>query len=145
MTQVTPAPITVAEGRVSKERRYSTEPREYYALLQIDGVDTEVHRFWIPHWTMRGGQRAHFSLSMFNDRGGHRFFDVDTSADPKKPHYWAHVEWIEECRVEIDPDLPTHNHATLWDMYIAIGYDIKRKRFVGKEALVALLNWSLSK
>lgn len=33
------------------------------------------------------------------------------------------------------PVLPTFLHATLWDMYIAIGYDIKRKRFVGKEAL----------
>jgi hypothetical protein len=135
MSSTTQSPITVASGRVSKEKRYSTEPREYYALLQIDGVDTEVHRFWIPHWTKPGGQRAHFSLSMFNDRESHRFFDVDMSADPLKPHYYAHVEWIEECRVEVDPSLPTHNHATLWDMYEAIGYDIKKKRFVGKEAL----------
>lgn len=139
------APIIVAEGRVSKEKRYSTEPREYFALLQIDGVDTEVHRFWMPHWSMPGGRRAHLSRDMFVDREEGRFFDVDTSADPLKPHYWAHVEWVEECRVEMAPDLPTFHHETLWDMYRAIGYDIKKKRFVGKEALAVSLEQPLSK
>jgi hypothetical protein len=115
--------------------RRSTEPREYFALLMKDGVDFEVHRFWIPHWTKPSGRKAHLSRDMFVHREL-RFFDDESAADPLHPHWAAHLEWIEECRFEISPDLPVFHHADLWETYKAIGYDIKKKRFVGKEALV---------
>lgn len=122
----------VAEGRVPMAIRRSTEPREYYALLQRDGVDVEVHRFWMPHWSKPGGRKAHYSRDMFVEREI-RFFDDASAADPLKPHWWAYIEWIEECSWEISPDLPVFHHADLWETYKAIGYDIKKKRFVGKK------------
>lgn len=130
-----PKPIKVFEGdRVPMALRRSTEPREYFALLQKDGVDFEVHRFWIPHWTKPGGRRAHLSCDMFTERETH-FFDDESAADPLKPHWWALMQWVEECSVEMSPDLPVFHHADLWETYRAIGYDIKKKRFVGKSAL----------
>jgi hypothetical protein len=118
--------IEIAESDVPREVRRSTEPREYFALLKRDGVDVAVHRFWMPHWTKPGGRKAHFSLDMYIEREYCRYTAYKAA---EYPPIWAHVEWIEECSVEIAPDLPSFSHATLWDMYVAIGYDIKKKRF----------------
>ena len=118
--------IEISESDVSREVRRSTEPREYFALLKRDGVDVAVHRFWMPQWTKPGGRKAHFSLDMYTEREQRRY---TTYKAAEYPPVWAHVEWIKECSVEIAADLPTFSHATLWDMYVAIGYDLKKKSF----------------
>lgn len=121
------SPIVIAQNDVPRELRRSTEPREYFALLKKNGVDVAVHRFWVPHRTKPGGRKAHYSLDMYVEREWQRCVDYKAA---EYPPVWAHVEWIEECSVEISPDLPSFTHATLWEMYVAIGYDIKKKRFV---------------
>lgn len=117
--------------------RRSTEPREYYALLQRDGVDVEVHRFFMPHWTKPGGRKAHYSRDMFVEREVD-FFDDSSAADPLKPHWAAFIEWIEEHPLDVSPDLPVFHHVDLWETYKAIGYDIKKKRFVGKQISIGV-------
>lgn len=119
--------VEIAESYIPSEVRRSTEPREYFALLKREGVDVAVHRFWMPHWTKPGGRKAHYSLDMYIEREQRRYTAYKAA---EYPPVWAHIEWIEEASIEISPDLPSFSHSTLWDMYIAIGYDIKKKRFI---------------
>lgn len=111
----------------------SREPREYYVLLFKDGEEYEIHRFKIPHFSTSAGYRPGTSLEWFREREGQRL--LDTSGEVLD--WWAYAGHLDPRRFDNPDNLPEFHHETIWDMYKAIGYDIKKKRFVGKEILSA--------
>lgn len=104
-------------------------------LLWIDGTFKEIHNFVLPSPNEVGFYRQTTSYNAFRERSNkqhHKWYYEDQKKYdmPKRAHL-CEVEdakwWIEEFKE--NPQSVFH-HATIWDMYKAIGYDYKKRRFV---------------
>lgn len=127
------APALVSAGRSAPAQR------EYYVILFHLGFEYECHRFFMPRPTEKGGYRAGVSWEYFLDREAKRL--QESSGQAETLRWWACGERYNPERSTDLRDLPAYvpvfNHQTIWEMYEAIGYDVKAKQFVGKEVIKA--------
>ena len=134
------APALVFVGRPAPAQR------EYYVILFYLGFEYECHRFFMPHTTQKGGYRAGVSWEYFLDREEKRLQESFGKAETLR--WWACGERYNPERSTELRDLPAcvqvFHHQTIWEMYEAIGYDVKAKKFVGKEAIAARKKLSMS-
>lgn len=127
------APALVSSGRPAPAQR------EYYVILFFLGFEYECHRFFMPQATQKGGYRAGVSWEYFLDREDKRLQESFGKAETLR--WWAcggryNLERSTELR-DLPASVQVFHHQTIWEMYEAIGYDVKAKQFVGKEVMDA--------
>lgn len=115
----------------------SREVRWYYALIWLHGDELEVHKFTMEHTVEQSHYRAISSYNAFEDRNCRQV------ADGKIFGYRASMrserDWEMDMRFgdrafapDVFPrrELPMFEHASIWDFYIAVGYDYKQKKWI---------------
>jgi hypothetical protein len=99
---------------------------KHEVLLWVDGKPTELHSFEL-EYGVKNWYITITSLSAFGSREGGRLF---------KRHNAGHWD-VEGKRGQVGTvggsyanQVPEIKHETLWDLYKAIGYDYKLKRYI---------------
>lgn len=131
---------------------YEYASRIFEVRVLVEGKPVERHLFRIPSVSERGGgfYRQTTSFSAFNTRETNRFCDHNSITlpdgsvaiklkialaiyaqcrliqDRRRDHH--HEQKFPQCCDYLEA--PTFFHPSVWDMYIAIGYDYKSKKWI---------------
>ncbi len=109
-------------------------PTEVVCTLWVDGHPVEYHFFSLPAFGEPDFYQATTSFNGFRNTQSKRHYDWVHSKRRKPGDVYprrGHAGRVDEmfsyfvCLL-----LPRFKHKTIWDMYHAIGYDHKHKRFI---------------
>ncbi|MNQ58253.1 hypothetical protein D3C85_724440 [compost metagenome] len=111
--------------------------RKFYCTFWKDGTPVELHVFTLEP-EGKSDYRAIGSYNAFNNNEGKRLLNdphvmFRGHAVNERDHLLSRQIQADTCaRWELtpEPELPVFTHDSIWDMYKAIGYDYKRKRYV---------------
>lgn len=113
---------------------------EYVATLYVDGKPAEIHRFRVPKYSEGGDwYRSLTSLNCFRRREM-KWFGSAKCFDPqaKQPKFRTQINFAHDFdspnyslirALAKIPPIPEFTHASLWEMYLALGYDYKKQRY----------------
>lgn len=109
---------------------------KFVNTLWIQDEPSEIHTFDLtygdPRWYV-----TITSLDSFSTRESTRLYHLNIKKQsgkklpclPKRSHLRRENEMMP-WEFELYQHLPKFHHDTLWDMYIAIGYDFKKRKYV---------------
>jgi hypothetical protein len=119
---------------------------EYITYLFKGDDVIEIHVFTCEPTEKHNPYRAITSMSWFSERESKRNYDALVNGKPilfhlgpfekKKWHDDTEARWKASCEKSgheyepLLPGVPTFTHESLWDMYTAVGYDHKTKKWV---------------
>lgn len=119
---------------------------EYITYLFKGDDVIEVHVFTREPTEEHNPYRATSSMSWFTEREGKIVYDGMLKGksipfhlgpfEKKKWHDETEERWRVSCEksgceyVTLLPGIPVFQHESLWDMYAAVGYDHKKKKWV---------------
>lgn len=98
--------------------------------LWIDDVKAEMHFFDLP----REGKGSYVAIESYN-----RFHVREAKRSSKAAyetgeilHKRCHVQIIDDAifPIKMASETPKFFHETIWDMYKAVGYDYKKKKYI---------------
>lgn len=100
---------------------------QYLCVVKVDDKPYENHFFMIPMVIMTGGYRATISYNATRSREitrWHEKYYLKRKVCPR----WLDMNPVND--VTMVHDVPTYFHKSIWDMYIAVGYSYKKRRFI---------------
>ncbi len=119
--------------------------RRMVCVLWVDSVAVEHHYFPLPTPDEPGFYRAVVSYNAYRERESTKFYDwcqkanrkIETyprrgHADREEDMFMAQRCMPQELQDKL-PKLPEFEHESIWAMYLAIGYDYKKKKYITKE------------
>lgn len=124
------------------------ENPEYYAILYKDDEPIEFHVFTAEPTAKHNRYRAVSSMGWFSEREvALRYGDNPkknlspfhmSSMGRKAAYDKEEASWLAQCKKEgreaeykeLYANIPHFEHTSLWDMYAAVGYDYKKKKWI---------------
>ena len=119
---------------------------EYITYLFKGDDVIEIHVFTCEPTDKHNPYRAITSMSWFSEREAKLRYDPESKApvplfhlssfEKKKWHDETEARWKASCEKNGDPyqpllpGVPVFTHESLWDLYKAVGYDTKTKKWV---------------
>lgn len=114
-------------------------------LLKENKKTIERHIVRIPEVNEENFSKDVTSLTKFENNERKRVYDNKSTPQEKIAIMYHYEEWLEEQEATRDrminlrgfkdfkhewDDTPVFEHETIWDLYKAIGYDHKKKKYI---------------
>jgi hypothetical protein len=95
----------------------------------VNGEPVSRHFYPIPSPGEPDFYVTAISVDCFSNREARRHYAATQKKPFKHVEKRAHTRRLSELGL-LSPKIPEFEHASLWDMYRAIGYDYKKQRYL---------------
>ena len=108
---------------------------DYRVTLWIDGKAMEYHRFSMQYGD-KGWYTSGISIDYFQKRESIKLWNSHQKGKRDVQGKRCHVLWgfdltqDELFDIKFQRTLPTFEHNTIWDLYLAVGYDYKKQKYI---------------